>query len=119
MVARHVMADRCGGRRRFRSPREYRRITVVTLVILQVLNQTVAISRHAVYVTLRRHLRVRLLIRRPIESVLVMRNTAHDKGWVARTVTITRRASRNAARAAHHEPWNTFPRETARARHAI
>src|SRR5439155_12344654 len=60
--------------------------------------------------------RAHLLIRRPIESALVMGNTAPDKDWVARTVTITRRACRNAVRSAHREPWNTFLRETARAR---
>ena len=119
MVARRVMADRRGEDRGFRSLREYRPTTVATLVILPARNQTVATSRHAACVTARRHSRARLLILRPIESVLVMRNTARDRDWVARTVTITRPASRNAARSARREPWNTFPQETARARPAI
>ena len=113
------MADRRGEDRRFRSLREYRPTTVATLVILPARNQTVATSRHAACVTARRHSRARLLILRPIESVLVMRNTARDRDWVARTVTITRPVCRNVARSVHREPWNTFPQETARARLAI
>ena len=116
MAARHVTVGRFGAVRRFRSLAEYRRTTVVTLVILRARNQMVVIYRHAACVTPRRSSRAHLLIRRPIESALVMGNIAPDKDWVARTVTITRRACRNAARSAHREPWNTFRPETTRAR---
>src|ERR1043166_9684833 len=116
MAAVHVTVGRFGAVRRFRSLPEYRRTTVATLAILRARNQMVVIYRHAACVTPRRASRAHLLIRRPIASALVMGNTAPAKDWVARTVTITRRDCRNAARSAHRGPWNTFRLETALAR---
>ena len=101
-----------------RFPREWERTTAATAATHRMRRRMGAIWHLAACVTQPRLMRVRPLIRRPIELALVTRNTGRDNGSNVRAVTATPQVCRSDDKSVRRALSNIFLRAIIRARPA-